>query len=163
MPVGAEAAAPPAVDPVQALGRYPEFDDVIELIQANRDIQLLVDVESSLRLARYRPGQIEYEPTDTAPSDLASRLGEKLKLWTGVRWVVSLVNEGGGQTIAETRDANRQALKDEARRHPLVQTVFDAFPNAEITDVQSHEEIAAKVRAEALSETDEGWDPFEDD
>ncbi len=161
--VAAEAVSAPAVDPDRALARYAGFDDMVDLIRANRDIQLLVDVESSLRLARYQPGRIEFQPTCTAPSDLASRLGEKLKLWTGVRWVVSLVNEGGGRTIDEVRNADRLAQMDAARKQPLLQAVFNTFPNAKITRIRSHEEIAAKVRAEALPELDEDWDQFEDE
>ncbi|MCY4242528.1 MAG: DNA polymerase III subunit gamma/tau [Rhodobacter sp.] len=150
-------------DPAQALSRYPQFDDVVDLIRANHDIQLLVDVESCVRLVRYQPGRVEFQPTDSAPVDLASRLGERLKNWTGVRWVISLVNEGGGRTIGETRDAGKRAMMDEVRRHPLVKAVFDTFPNAKITDFQSHEEIAAKVKAEALPDTEDSWDPFEGD
>ncbi len=166
--VDTRTAAAQAVEPTQALCRYAVFEDVIDLIRANRDIKLLVDVESSLRLVRYQPGRIEFQPTDTAPSDLASRLGERLKHWTGARWVISLVNEGGRQTIKEAREADRLALIDEARRHPLVKAVFEAFPNAKITNFQSHDEIAAQVhadqvQAEALPEVEEDWDPFEND
>ncbi len=150
-------------EPAQALSRYPLFDDVVDLIRANRDIQLLVDVESCLRLVRYQPGRVEFQPTDSAPVDLASRLGDRLKNWTGVRWVISLVNEGGGRTIEETRNAGKQAMMEEIRRHPLVKAVFDTFPNAKITDFQSHEKIAAKVKAEALPDAAANWDPFESD
>ncbi len=163
MAVVAETVAAPAASPVQALGRYARFDDIIDLIRANRDIQLLVDVESSVRLVRYQPGRIEFQPTETAPSDLASRLEKMLRHWTGARWIISLVNEGGGRTIREARDAEKLSRMDRIRKHPLVQAVFNAFPNAKITGIQSHEEIAAKVRAEALPEAEEGWDPFEDE
>ncbi len=161
--VETETAALPSVEPSQALSRFTRFDDVVDLIRANRDIPLLIDVESSVRLARYQPGRIEFQPTETAPSDLASRLGGRLKHWTGVRWVISLVNEGGGPTVKEIRDKDRQAQMDEAKRHPFVQAVFEAFPDARITGFQSNDEIAARVRAEALPEVEEHWDPFEDD
>ena len=84
----------------QALAHYPSFDHVVELIRANRDVKLLVEVETTLRLAAYQPGRIEFVPTDTAPRDLAQRLGSALQRWTGNRWAVTLVNEGGAETIA---------------------------------------------------------------
>ena len=37
---------------------------VRELIRANRDVRLLVEVETTLRLAAYQPGRIEFVPTD---------------------------------------------------------------------------------------------------
>ncbi len=157
------AATALANDPAQALARFARFDHVVELIRSNRDVKLLVEVETTLRLARYQPGRIEFVPTNDAPADLAARLGARLQTWTGVRWAVTVVNEGGGTTIAEDRDADRMALEAEAKKHPLVQAVFDAFPDAKITDIRSPEEIAAEAEADALPEVEDEWDPFEDD
>ncbi|MDJ0826488.1 MAG: DNA polymerase III subunit gamma/tau [Rhodobacter sp.] len=158
---GAQTAR--ALSPDSALARYARFDQVVDLIRANRDVKLLVEVETTLRLARYQPGRIEFQPTEAAPRDLAARLAAKLQLWTGVRWAVSVVAEGGGQTVAEVRDADRLALEAEAKEHPLVQAVFDAFPDARITEIRTLEDIAAEAQTEALPEVDEEWDPFEED
>jgi DNA polymerase-3 subunit gamma/tau len=148
-----------------ALARYAMFDDVVALIRANRDVKLLVEVETTLRLARYEPGRIEFTPTDDAPADLAQRLGSRLQGWTGVRWVVTLVPGAATPTIAETRDAEKLALEEEAKAHPLVQAVLAAFPKARITEIRTPEELAAEAEAEALPEVEEAgedWDPFED-
>jgi DNA polymerase III subunit gamma/tau len=148
-----------------ALARYARFDDVVALIRANRDVKLLVEIETTLRLARYEPGRIEFTPTDDAPGDLAQRLGSRLQGWTGVRWVVTLVQGAATPTIAETRDAEKLALEDEAKAHPLVQAVLAAFPKARITEIRTPQELAAEAEAEALPEVEEAgedWDPFED-
>ena len=76
-------------------------------VRHNRDVKLLVEVETTLRLGRYSPGRIEFTPTETAPPDLASRLGQRLQTWTGARWGVSVVSDATAPTIAETRDAAR--------------------------------------------------------
>ncbi len=157
------AATAMALAPEHALARYASFEQVVELIRHNRDVKLLVEVENSLRLARYSPGRIEFVPTDTAPADLAQRLGARLQSWTGVRWGVSVVNEGGGKTIAELRDADRLVAESKAREHPLVAAVFQAFPDAVITEIRTPQEIVAEAAIEALPEVDEEWDPFEDD
>jgi len=162
-PNGGGTATARLLEPDQALQRFQRFDQVIELIRANRDVKLLVEVETTLRLAKYQPGRIEFQPTDDAPRDLAARLAQRLQTWTGNRWAVTLVNEGGASTIAEDRDAERIALENEAREHPLVQAVFDAFPDAKITEIRTLEDIAAEAQIEALPEVDEEWDPFEDD
>ncbi|MCG6902095.1 MAG: DNA polymerase III subunit gamma/tau [Rhodobacter sp.] len=156
------AATALALNPDDALARFARFEQVVELIRANRDVKLLVEVETTLRLARYQPGRIEFQPTADAPRDLAARLSQRLQLWTGVRWAVTLVNEGGADTIAELRDADRLALENQARQHPLVQAVFDAFPEAVITEIRTLEDIAAEAQAGALPEVEEEWDPFED-
>lgn len=146
-----------------ALARFPTFDHVVELIRSNRDVKLLVEVEGGVRLANYQPGRIEFEPHKSAPNDLAQRLGQKLQLWTGNRWAVTLVNEGGAETITETRDAAANAIKAEAAEHPLVKAVFEAFPSAKIIDIKTPQEIAQEVMAEALPEVEDEWDPFEED
>ena len=152
-----------AQDADQALARFPTFEHVVELIRTNRDAKLLVDVETGVRLAAYRPGRIEFQPSDKAPSDLASRLGSALQRWTGNRWVVTLVKDGGADTIAQKRDAADLAIKAEAAQHPMVQAVLAAFPKARITEVRTRQELAAEIQAEALPEVEDEWDPFEED
>ena len=152
-----------AQDVEQALAHYPTFDHVVELIRANRDVKLLVEVETGVRLANYRPGRIEFVPAEAAPQDLAQRLGSALQRWTGNRWAVTLVNEGGGETIAEKRDAAELELKKKAEAHPLVQAVLEKFPTARITAIRTPEEQAAEAQADALAEVEDEWDPFEED
>ena len=158
---GAQTAQ--ALAPQDALARLARFDQVIELIRSNRDVKLLVEVETTLRLAKYQPGRIEFQPTADAPRDLAARLAQRLQLWTGARWAVIIVSDGGADTIAEVRDSDRLILENKAKEHPLVQAVFQAFPDAKITEIRTLEDITAEAQAEALPEVDEEWDPFEDD
>ncbi len=151
-----------AVATDQALARYPSFDHVVEVIRANRDVKLLVEVETGLRLAAYQPGRIEFTPTDTAPQDLAARLGSALQRWTGNRWAVSIVNGCDAATIAEKRDAAALALRAEAEGHPLVKAARAAFPSATISAIRTPEAAAAEAEADALPEVEDEWDPFED-
>jgi len=152
-----------AEDVDQALARFPTFEHVVELIRANRDGVLQVEVENNLRLVSYSPGRIEFVPTDDAPRDLAQKLGSRLQGWTGNRWAVIVANEGGAETIAEKRDAKELALKKEAEAHPMVQAVIAAFPKAAIKDIRTAEDVAAEAATEALAEVEDEWDPFEDD
>ncbi|SFO86567.1 DNA polymerase III subunit gamma/tau [Tranquillimonas alkanivorans] len=160
-PSGATTALARA--PETSLARYASFEQVVELIRANRDAKLLIEVETCVRLAAYAPGRIEFEPTEDAPRDLAARLAQRLQAWTGVRWGVSVVGSGGKPTIAETRDAEDMARKAEAERHPLVRAALAAFPKARITEIRSVEEITAEAAVEALPEVEDEWDPFEED
>ncbi|MBT9386396.1 DNA polymerase III subunit gamma/tau [Pseudooceanicola sp. CBS1P-1] len=160
---GAQGAVMRAEELEQALANYPTFEHAVELIRTNRDVKLLVEVETGVRLISYRPGRIEFAPAEGAPRDLAQRLGARLQTWTGNRWAVIIGNGEGGETIAEKRDAKVLAMKQEARQHPMVQAILAAFPKAEITNVLSRAEIAAKAEAEALPEVEDEWDPFEDE
>ena len=142
---------------------YTSFAQVVDLIREKRDVQLLVEVETCLRLARYSPGRIEFEPTSTARGDLASRLSQRLQGWTGARWGVSVVSSGGAPTIEEDRDAGKLAANAAAMTSPLVQAVMAAFPGAKITEIRTPEAMAATAALDALPEVDDEWDPFEDE
>ncbi len=154
----AVAMAPEA----QALARFGTFAQVVELIRRNRDVKLLVEVETGLRLVHYAPGRIEFEPTPSAPRDLASTLAQRLQAWTGARWGVSVVGSGGAPTIAEQRDAEQVAAKAQAMENPLVQAIFAAFPDASILDVRTADQAQTAIAAEALAEVEDEWDPFEE-
>ncbi|WP_166416832.1 DNA polymerase III subunit gamma/tau [Cochlodiniinecator piscidefendens] len=162
-PSGSGATMALAVQREDALARYARFDHVVELIRSYRDAKLLIDVETGIKLVSYSPGRIEFEPSSSAPRDLAQRLGARLQSWTGARWAISIVAEGGADTIAQTRDAAGEALKEQARAHPLVQAALAAFPSARISDIRSNEEIQTEAAIEALPEVEDEWDPFEQD
>ena len=161
-PTGNGSATALARDPVVALARYASFPAVVELIRANRDVKLLLEVESHVRLVHYAPGRIEFEPTPDAPRDLAATLAQRLQGWTGVRWGVSVVSEGGAKTIAEERNAREDAAREKAKENPLVQAVFAAFPKAHITAIRTPDQVQAEAEADALPEVEDEWDPFEE-
>ncbi|MCK0096595.1 DNA polymerase III subunit gamma/tau [Yoonia sp. F2084L] len=145
-----------------ALQHYARFEDVVELIRTHRDVKLLVEVETGLRLVSYQPGRIEVNPTSDAARDLVGRLGARLQAWTGNRWAIS-VADGGGPTIAETRDAAENALMQQAQDHPLVKAVIAAFPKAKITEIRTEAEKEQDALEDALPEVDDEWDPFDED
>jgi DNA polymerase-3 subunit gamma/tau len=146
----------------QALARYPTFAHVLELIRANRDVKLLVDVEGGVRLSSYRPGRIEFTPAETAPADLAQRLGGALSRWTGNRWAVSVVNDCTAATILEARDSERLDREAAASAHPLVKATLEAFPGARISAIRTEDDLVRDAGEEALPEVEDEWDPFEE-
>ncbi len=149
--------------PDSALARFPTFQHVVDLIRSNRDVKLLVEVEGGVRLVSYSPGRIEFEPAPNAARDLAQRLGSRLQAWTGVRWAVTVVSDGGSPSINETRDAKKSALAEEAKATPLVGAILAAFPNAKLSPLKTPEEIANTVTEGSLAEVEDEWDPFEDE
>jgi DNA polymerase-3 subunit gamma/tau len=72
---GAQTALQRAPGP--DLARYPTWDSVVALVENARDMKLLIEVKSCLRLVSYAPGRIELEPTENAPRDLIPRLSRQ--------------------------------------------------------------------------------------
>ena len=140
------AAPAPRVETGPAQPR--SFDDVVALIDANRDIALKLDVERYVRPISFRPGAIMFEPAPGAPNNLAQRLVQRLKEWTGQPWLVAAETGGGAETVLEREKRERQSMRQEIEAHPFVRSVMDAFPGAEIVEVRqipTPEAIAAPV------------------
>ena len=161
-PTASLGSAQPATKTVSALAHYATFDAVVDLVRSQRDVKLLVEVESCIRLVSYQPGRIEFTPTSDAPSDLSQRLGGALQRWTGARWAIILSNMGTAATITEDRTAAEDAIKAEAQQHPLMQAAIASFPNAKIINIRTAAEITADAELDALPEVEDEWDPFEE-
>ena len=145
------------------LEQFKKFEDVVSLIRFNRDMKLLVETENYLRLVKYKPGRIEFQLTQEASIDIPSRLAKKLKSWTGENWGITIVNEGGGTTIAEKRDASKQNLHLEVMEHPMVKSVLENFPGSNIHEVHVQKlPLENSDNDNILISQEEEWDPFEE-
>ena len=153
----------PAADEGIGIFSYTKFEDILELVKQNRDVKLLVDIENGLRLVTYRPGYIEFTPTEFAPANLAQRLSNRLKGWTGSRWAVSVVQNGEAETIFEKKEKDAKELETEAYAHPFVKEALVQFPAARIVNVISKKKLEQEAAIQALEEVDSEWDPFEED
>ncbi|MGF1657842.1 MAG: DNA polymerase III subunit gamma/tau [Rubrimonas sp.] len=143
-------ASTPAVNPSpRALAGFPAFAHVLDLIRAQRDMKLLVEVERHLRLAFYAPGRIDFEPGPGAPAGLAGELARKLGQWTGARWMVSVVASGGAPSVEEARRAESDDLRARALDSALVRAALALFPGAEIRSVRPFAEIDAEAPSAA--------------
>jgi len=153
---------PVLADAPDPLARFHTFQDVVALIRTRRDMQLLVEVETHLRLVRYSPGRIEFSQSGDARADLAGRLSQRLQSWTGARWGVSVVAEidAPAQTIAEQRAETKATLKAQVEQHPLVAAALKAFPGATVRPMSIDVPLEDTAPIEDLPET---WDPFEED
>jgi DNA polymerase-3 subunit gamma/tau len=161
-------AAPAAEAAPTALVRYATFEDVLGLIRARRDVALLIEVEKGVRLVRYAPGLIEFEPSAEAAPDFAQRLKQRLESWTGARWGVSVVGSGGGPTVAEVRGEEKEREEAAARAHPFVQAALKAFPGAKLIGVRRRAPVETEMLAdpEDPGAEDGDWepvDPFEEE
>lgn len=168
------AATPEPAPDHDALARFATFEDVLALIREARDIKLLTELEDHVRLVRYRPGLIEFNPTQNAPEDLAGRLGQVLRGLTDARWSVLVSSDEGQPTITEERRRKADDLRARAEAHPLVAAALASFPGAEIGAMRPlgfdplETEILAPApepdeMGEMIDDMIDGDDPFEED
>jgi DNA polymerase-3 subunit gamma/tau len=167
---GGRAAPAPQPDPAPraaapAAPQLAKFDDIVLLAAEKRDIQIKHALEQFVRPVRMQEGRLEIALAPGAPVGFVNSLGAKLHDWTGKRWVVILSSEQGAPTVRERKDAQQSALESDVRSDPLVQTVLQRFPGAEIVGVRRRDEAAgaASEPPDFDSPPDMPPDPPDDD
>jgi DNA polymerase-3 subunit gamma/tau len=140
----APRAAPEHYAPPQPTASAPAveintLEDMVALAKTKGARLLATQLESNVHLVSLERGRIEFRPSRTASGTLASDLSQRLRDWTGERWIVTLASEGGAATLFEQRAAAEQARKDAVSQEPFVRAVLDTFPGAEIVAVRERE------------------------
>jgi DNA polymerase-3 subunit gamma/tau len=128
------------------------LEDIVALAASRGAAVLKVNLENDVHLVSLERGRIEFRPGARARSPLAQDLSQKLRDWTGERWIVTLASEGGAPTIAETRAAAERTKRDAVASTPFVRAVLDAFPGAEIVAVREREGATAPEEPSASEE-----------
>jgi DNA polymerase-3 subunit gamma/tau len=132
-PVSAPVASAPSVE-------LRNLEDIVALAKEKTARLLATQLETNVHLVSLERGRIQFRPNAQAPKTLANDLAQRLRDWTGERWIVTLASEGGAPTLVEGRIAAMRAKKDAVSQEPFVRAVLDAFPGAEIVAVREREE-----------------------
>jgi DNA polymerase-3 subunit gamma/tau len=134
-----QARAMPSPRPApseETIASPTSFAELVALFAEKREMILHTHLIDHVHLVRFARGHLEVRVEDKAPANLAAQVTQKLKDWTGERWVVSLTQDLGEPTMHEQQLAHESHIREEALRDPLVKTVLENFPGAEITAVR---------------------------
>jgi DNA polymerase-3 subunit gamma/tau len=147
MPQAAPETAPVALEARES-NKVRGLEDIVALAAANHAPFLKAQIETCVHLVRLEQSQttglLEFRPTPAAPRTLAGDLQQKLNVWTGLRWNISIAREGGAPTLAEQRKIAKAARMESVAQDPMVRAVLDRFPGAEIVAVRdvTREDVA---------------------
>ena len=144
-------ASPASMVPMASLS---SLEDIIALAKERGARLLATQLENNFHLVALEPGRIEFRPDAQAPRTLSGDLAQRLKDWTGQRWIITVASEGGAPTLAGQKIATERARKDAVANEPFVRAVMDAFPGAEIVAVRERvsDEQAAEPPVEEESQ-----------
>jgi DNA polymerase-3 subunit gamma/tau len=123
------------------------LEDIVALAEPRS--QLRTQLEHNVRLVRLESGTIEFSLVGNVPSSFAGDLSQKLKQWTGARWIVTVAREGGAPTLAEAKRQKHAAQLESVLQEPMVRAVLDRFPGAEVVAVR---DVAAEQPPEPPTE-----------
>lgn len=140
---GFELVGPDGADDV-AMSGMPRgavcrsFDDVVALAGTYREAKLRVDLEDCVSLVRFDGdvGSIDLCLLAGAPATLPNDLREKLNRWTGRNWVVVVSKKPGERPLGVVRREREAEERVVLERHPAVQVLLEAFPDAKVSQIR---------------------------
>ena len=112
------------------------FEKLVEITNINKEIELKFDLERNVRVVKFENGKIDISFNEKLSKNFVRSLTEKLKLWTGERWIISLSKEVGKSTIFENKETFKNNLLQEALESEVYKKIKESFPDAELSDVE---------------------------
>jgi DNA polymerase-3 subunit gamma/tau len=112
------------------------FENLVEIANHKKEIELKFDLERNVRVVKFEKGKIDISFNEKLSKNFVRSLTEKLKLWTGERWIISLSKETGKSTIFENKEIYKKKLLHEALESEFYKKIKENFPDAELSDVE---------------------------
>ena len=113
--------------------------EIVALAETNGEMLLAARIRNHVKLVSLKPGNLQIGLVGAAPDQLAGDIARYLSQWTGQRWLVSLSESGGAQTLAEEQRDADEKLRDTIASEPLVAQILDIFPGASIDEIKNPE------------------------
>jgi len=115
------------------------FQDLI--IQANKEkeIELKYDLERNVKLVSFNKGKIDISFNEKLNKNFIKNLTEKLLLWTGERWIISLSKNADAKSIYEINQEDKSNKIEEFKKSKIAQDIQKAFPDAKLIDLKEEE------------------------
>ena len=142
------AAPAPSADtgPIDTGSSMPSsLAEIVALAETNGEMLLAARIRNHVKLVSFKPGNLQIGLVGAAPDQLAGDIARYLSQWTGQRWLVSLSESGGAQTLAEERRDADEKLRDTIASEPLVAQILDIFPGASIDEIKNPETTDAAI------------------
>jgi DNA polymerase-3 subunit gamma/tau len=167
-PRASTRAAAPAPTTTQAVARAEpkaqieestqprSLQDIVALCEAHGERALRAELVTSVRPVSFQPGHLQIKVEPGAAKDLPNRLSKFLATATGQRWMITLAETGGAETLGEQRVAAEKARREEIQRSQMMRSILDSFPGAEIEQVRQigQAALAGVAAASAMMATD---------
>ena len=111
------------------------FQDLIKQADKDKEVELKYDLERNVKLVKFDTGKIDISFNEKLNKNFIKILTEKLLLWTGERWVISLSQVNGEKTIFEKQQEQKSFQLVDAKKSDVAKELFSAFPDAKISKI----------------------------
>ena len=115
------------------------FQDLIDQANKTKEIELKYDLERNVKLVSFNKGTIDISFNEKLNKNFIKTLTEKLLLWTGERWIISLSKNEEAKSIYEQNLENKNNKIEEFKKSKIALDVQKAFPDAKLVDLKEEE------------------------
>jgi DNA polymerase-3 subunit gamma/tau len=115
------------------------FQDLIDQANKEKEIELKYDLERNVKLVSFNKGNIDISFNEKLNKNFIKTLTEKLLLWTGERWIISLSKNTEAKSVYEINLEDKTNKIKEFKKSKIAQDIQKAFPDAELTDLKEEE------------------------
>jgi DNA polymerase-3 subunit gamma/tau len=112
------------------------FQDLIDLANKEKEIELKYDLERNVKLVSFNKGTINISFNEKLNKNFIKTLTEKLLLWTGERWIISLSKNTVAKSMYEKNLEDKENKIEEFKKSKIEQDIQKAFPDAKLTDLK---------------------------
>ena len=112
------------------------FQELINLANQNKEIELKFDLERNVKLVSFKRGKIDISFNEKLNKNFIKNLTEKLLLWTGERWIISLSKNDNAKSIFEMNMEDKTNNIEEFKKSHIAKAIEELFPDAKLIDVQ---------------------------
>ena len=115
------------------------FQDLIDQANKEKEIELKYDLERNVKLVSFNKGTIDISFNEKLNKNFIKNLTEKLLLWTGERWIISLSKNADAKSIYEKNLEDKSNKVEEFKKSKIAQDIQKTFPDAKLIDLKEEE------------------------
>ncbi len=112
------------------------FQNLIDLAKKENEIELKYDLERNVKLLGFNKGKIDISFNEKLNSSFIKNLTEKLLLWTGERWIISLSKNDKAKSLYEQNMHKKSSQLEEFKNSDFSKKIEEAFPDIKLIDIQ---------------------------
>tara|TARA_B100000530_G_scaffold18479_1_gene12323 strand:- start:1692 stop:3377 length:1686 start_codon:yes stop_codon:yes gene_type:complete len=112
------------------------FQDLIDQANKEKEVELKFDLERNVKLVSFNKGKIDISFNERLNKSFIKNLTEKLLLWTGERWIISLSKNNDAKSIYEKNMEKKSSKLEDFKKSDIAKQIEEAFPDAKLIDIQ---------------------------
>jgi len=112
------------------------FQDLIDQANKEKEVELKFDLERNVKLVSFNKGKIDISFNEKLNKSFIKNLTEKLLLWTGERWIISLSKNNDAKSIYEKNMEKKSSKLEDFKKSDIAKQIEEAFPDAKLIDIQ---------------------------